>query len=355
MTEALINGRIVWSHPLRAKKKQYMDGPNKGRDILGKDGQPVMEYSFGLAVPKMTTLQAMQQQGQNVDLGMAFENAVWPHMAAEIATGYPNGVPPRFSYKYHDGDGNDHEGKPFNLREGYAGHYVLTVSTVAGPPSLWKFNPQSGQYDQQNEDAVKCGDFLRAGISFKVNVATGTHTPSIYVNPTALEIAGYGSEIRTTVDPRSLFGGQAAPMLPGASAMPIAPQTGAALPGMGQQGQQPMQGGMPGQQPMQQQPAQQPMQQQPMQGGMPGQQPMHQQPMQQQPMQGGMPGQQPMHQQPAQGNYPAPAHDFVQNAGQQPMQYQQPMQQQPMQGGMPGQQPMQGGGMPMMPGQMPPR
>lgn len=282
MTEALATGRIVWGHPTRPVKKLQMEGAQKGQPVL-KDGEPVYVRQFGLAVPKDE-----------------FTNQVWPPMGQEIATGYPNGTPPRFSYKYVDGDGIDSNGNPYNQREGYAGCYVLAISTELDNVPLYKFNPQSGQYDQLPEDAVKTGDFVRVALNFKVHVATGTHTPSIYVNPQAVEFVGYGAEIRTGPDAATLFGRQAPALPAGASATPVGGGQSVGMPGTGQQpaqGQQP--GGMP------QQPAQQPQ-------GMPqqGQQP------------GGMPGQMPNQQQPAQ----------------QPQQGQQP-------GGMPGQ----------MPGQMPPR
>lgn len=283
-------GRIVWGHPGRARQKTHMDGAQKGQPVL-RDGQPVQQWSFGVAFDKA-----------------AFQAEIWPAMSAEIHSGYPNGVPPRFSYKYVDGDGIDNNGQPFSNREGYAGCFVLAISTEAFAPPIYRLNPQTGGYDQLTEDQIKTGDYVRVGLNFKVNVATGTLTPSIYVNPVAVELVGYGEAIHTGPDAATLFGGAAPQLPPGASATPVA-SSSTGMPGMGQPpAPQPAQGGMPAPQPVAQ-PA---------------------------------PVQQP----------PAPAHDFVDNAGnQQPA----PMQQPPAPAqGMPAQQPAPpapGG----MPGSMPPR
>ena len=272
MTEILTGvGRIVWGHPLRSREKIYMDGPNKGQPVIKQDGSKVTQWSFGLAIPK------------------AEFAPIWAAMQQEAATGYPNGTPPRFSWKIKDGDGIDDKGQPFNLREGYAGCYVLTITTEAFAPSVFKY--ENGAYRQLTADELKCGDYLCAKLNFKVNVATGTNTPSLYVNPLALELVGYGKEIVSAgVDPMAAFGGRQHQLPPGASAVPIsAAPAGYGMPAPG--GYAPQPGGMPAP------------------GGYA-------------PQPGGM---------------PAPAPDFVQNAGQQ----------QPMQGYAPAAG--------MTPGQMPPR
>ena len=292
MTEALATGRIVWGHPGKAQPKKQQDGPNKGQPVLKQDGTPVLQYSFGLAIPKYATLVA---QGATPEmLQTAFDVAVWPAMDAEIKTGYPNGVPPRFAYKYQDGDGIDSKGQPFNQREGYAGCYVLAITTEIAPP-LYQWDAASGKYLQIEAERIKCGDYVRVGLNLKVNVATGTNTPSIYVNPTAVQFVGYGSEIRNGPDAVAIFGQQGQVALPpGASAVPMAGGGNVGMPGM------------PG-------------------AGAPAGYP--------------APQGQPM----APAGYPAPAHDFVQNAGMQP----QPQMQQP-QG-----QPMAPQGYPQQPGYAP--
>jgi hypothetical protein len=320
-------GRIVWGSPAKAQVKKQQEGPQKGQPVL-KDGQPVNQWAFGVAFPKAE-----------------FQATIWPAMSQEAASGYPNGTPPRFAWKYQDGDGIDSNGQPFNKREGYAGCYVLTISSEAFAPPVYKF--ENGAYRQLEPHEIKTGDYVAVALKFVVNVPAqgSTHTPSLYVNPVAIEFVGYGKEIQNGPDPMSLFGGQQRQLPPGASATPIASNNGVSMPGTGptmQPGQMP---GMMQQQPMMQQP-----------GQMPAQQP---QPGYQQPSPGytpphdprftggpqpGAPG--PQYQQPVQ-----PAHDFVHNAGQQPQQMYQPQpgQMQPAPQMM--QQPQPGM---MQPGMMPP-
>lgn len=293
--------RIVWGHPMRAQIKK----DQQTKAVIMKDGKPVEQRVMGLAIPR--------QQ---------FDHEVWPQLLQEIRTGYPGApqqMPQPFSAKYKDGDGNDRTGKPYNTREGYAGHYVLTVSSETGfPPPCWRYDMQSRQYVQLAENEIKTGDFVQVTIDAKLNVPQNkTHTPGLYINPKGILFVAYGNEIMNQGgDPTELFG--AAPpqfqLPPGASMQPMAPQTGASMPGMGAPPQQP--GGYPGapgpQQgytpppgPVSSGPAPQQQYGQPQQYGAP-----------QQPQQ---PGAYPGAPQPGPQGY-APAPDFVHNAGHQPPQ-----------------------------------
>ncbi|RUW55629.1 hypothetical protein EOA32_01010 [Mesorhizobium sp. M1A.F.Ca.ET.072.01.1.1] len=294
-------GRIVWGNPGKASQKK----DQKGNTVL-KDGKPVEQWSFGLAIPRAD-----------------FEAHVWPYMAQEAATGYGQGIPPQFSWKYKDGDnGVDRNGKPYNQREGYAGHYVLTITTEAFAPPIFKLQP-NGTYAQLTGDQIKCGDYVACALSLKVNVPTDrTHTPGLYVNPVAIDHVGYGQPIINGPDAQTLFGGQQYQLPPGASATPVAAAGAPGMPGTMQPGQMPQPGAMP-------MPAGSPM---PGPAAAPQMQPgMVPQP--------GYPQPQPM---------PAPAPDFTRNAGMQPGQMPQPGAM-PMPAGMPQMQP----GMMPQPGQMP--
>jgi hypothetical protein len=302
-------GRILWGHPIKSKVKTDL---NTKQPKLNKEGQPVQQWSFGVAFPKAE-----------------FQRDIWPGMSSEAATGYPRGVPPKFAWKYVDGDGPDHNGVPFGTREGYAGCYVLSISSEAFAPPVYKF--QNGAYVQLGMDEIKCGDYVALALKLAVNVPQqSTHTPGLYVNPVAVEFIGYGTEIQNGPDPMALFGGQQRQLPQGASATPIAPSHGVGMPGTGGPApQQPMQ--QPGQMPGQMQPGgPQPGYPQPgpgytpqadprfTGGGMPngapnpgGYQPPNPGPQGQYypPQQnGGMPGP---------GQHVQPAHDFVHNAGQQ--------------------------------------
>ena len=219
-------GRVVWGNPLKATQRK---DPATNQIVL-KDGQPVIQHVFGLAVPKAD-----------------FLATVWPAMQAEAAKGFPSGVPQNFAWKIDDGDDATPRqgGKAFAEREGYPGHYVITVASNTGfPPALYRFNGTN--YDQLSEDDLKTGDWVNAALNLVVNVPTQrTHTPSLYVNPQALEFVGYGTAIVSGgVNPMAAFGGQQRALPPGASATPVsgAPGAGVQMPGTApQQPQQPQQ------------------------------------------------------------------------------------------------------------------
>lgn len=320
-------GRIVWGHPMKLQQRK----DNNDNPIFNEDGTPAMGIAFGLAIPKAD-----------------FVANEWPNMHAEASKGYPSGAPQNFSWKYKDGDvDKDSKGVPLSSKEGYAGCYILTISSNTGfPPAVYKFDPHSNQYRQMAENEIKAGDYVRVALNLQVNVpAKSTHTPSLYVNPQAIELIGYGTALASGgVDPMKAFGGQAVALPSGASATPI----GGAPAGVGM----PAPGGMP------QQPAAAP------QPGYPAQ-PMAPAPVAPQAPQPGYPAQ-PMAPAPqyapqpaAPGGMPAPAHDFVHGQPQAP-QPGYPAQPQAMpqyapqpapQPGYPAQPAAPGG----MPGMMPPR
>lgn len=277
-------GRVVWGHP--CKQRQRTDNNNK--PIFKEDGSPAMQYIFGFAISK-------QEFGP-----------VWQAMSAEAAKGFPQGTPQNFAWKYDDGDDTrpvNGGGAPYAQREGYPGNYVLTIaSALDSPPPVFRFNPQTGGYDQVPANEIKTGDFFAIEINIVCNVPDNrSHTPSLYLNPTGLELVGYGKEIVSVaaINPMQAFGGRQHQLPPGASATPIS----SAPAGMGMPtGQQPM----PQQQPMQPGPG----------GYAPQPQPM------QQPGPGGY-APQPQFQQPAgPAGYPPPATDFI--PGYPPQQQQQP-------------------------------
>jgi len=305
-------GRLVWGHPLKATQKK---DPSTNQIVL-KDGQPVIQHVFGIAVPKAD-----------------FLATVWPAMQVEAAKGFPSGVPQNFAWKIDDGDDATPRqgGKAFAEREGYPGHYVITVASNTGfPPALYRFNGTN--YDQLSEDDLKTGDWVNAALNLVVNVPTQrTHTPSLYVNPQALEFVGYGTAIVSAgVNPMAAFGGQQRALPPGASATPVS-----GAPGAGVQ----MPGTAPQQPPMQQQ--------QPAAPGYPAPQQPHGAP----PAQPDAPAA-PQYQPPAQpapGQMPPPHQQFVQPGAPAAPQYQPPAQPAPGQPQQPG-YPAPGGMPPGMPG-----
>ena len=231
-------GRIVWGHPL--KPRQKIDNETKQK-VLDQQGQPVMETSYGLAIPIAE-----------------FQQHVWPMMQSEALKGYPNGAPGNFSWKMTQPTDIDNKGQPYSLREGYADHVVIAVSTLLEPPPAFRWDAGRNQWVQMQPDEIKCGDYIRADLNFKVNVSTSaTRKPSLYVNPRAVQFVGYGAAIVSAgynVDPNATFGAGPAPLPPGASAVPVggAPES-VGMPGApvaGMPGAAPA-AGMPGNAPLQ--------------------------------------------------------------------------------------------------------
>ena len=217
-------GRIVWGHPMKSSVKKDL---NTNQPVI-RDGKQVEQWAFGVAIPK--------DQFQ----------ALYGQMYQEALTAFPNGVPGNFSWKFKDGDGTDRQGQPYSIREGYAGHYVLTISTEAFMPPCYKY--ENGTYRQIAENEIKTGDYVVVNLDIKANVPTNrTHTPGLYVNPNMIELVGYGTEIKGTVDPNAVFGGQRHQLPPGASATPISSAPAGVAPPM--MGNAPAPASMP-QQPM---------------------------------------------------------------------------------------------------------
>ena len=202
-------------------------------------GQPRQEYFFAIAIAK-----AGEQHWSQTEWGQVIAQAGF--------SGFPNGEAQNrqdFAWKITDGDSqqpNRNNVAPCS-KEGYPGHWVLGFSSSFAP----KLYNADGTQQLTEPDAIKCGYFIQVSGSVEAN--GNTNNPGVYLNHNMVALAGYGEEIHTGPDPRSVgFGGQ--PLPAGASATPLGggfnpaqpPSTGAPV----MQGQQPMQQQMP-QQPVQ--------------------------------------------------------------------------------------------------------
>lgn len=291
-------GRIVWGHPLEPRQKM-----KDGQKVL-KDGQPVNQWSFGVAFTKPE-----------------FEAQIWPYLAAETAKMFANGLPPKYSYKYKDGDdpnptwNNGKQGKPLNQRPGHAGHYILTVTTELQAPNVVRFD--NGVYREVAANQIKCGDYVAMTIIAKVH---GGESPGLYINPGVVVHAFEGDAIAGggfDIDPTQSFG--AAPQFampagarplgaPAPVGQPQMPGAPAGMTTMAAPATQPVYGQQPGMVPAAPlaQPGQMPGAAPAAGGAMPG---YTAAPPPVSPSPAAMPGA------PAPGQMPPPAHDFVQQAG----------------------------------------
>lgn len=209
--QVLLQGRILWT----AGKDVFSGAPRKdamGKPIMNQNGEPAMQYGYGLAVPKPGP-QSTPQEVENF-------NGIWNAIQSEAMALYPTGhIPPGFSFKYKDGDGVDHKGVPFANREGYKGCLVFALTTSL---PLKFFRYEGGAYVQVN-DGIKCGDYVQVQVNVKGHLPKpGTQgKPGLYLNPNLTCFLGYGKEIVNAPDAASVFGAAPPPMPSGASATPV--------------------------------------------------------------------------------------------------------------------------------------
>lgn len=209
--QIMCQGRILWS----AGKDVFSGAPRKnqmGQPIMNANGEPAMEYGYGLAVPKPGPASTPDEVKNFMDM--------WNAIQSEAMALYPTGhIPPGFSFKYKDGDGVDHKGMPFSSREGYAGHLVYALTTSL-PLKFFKY--EGGAYVQV-KDGIKCGDYVQVQVNVKGHLPKpGTQgKPGLYLNPNMTLFLGFGKEIVNAPDASSVFGAAPPPMPNGASATPV--------------------------------------------------------------------------------------------------------------------------------------
>lgn len=197
------------------------NGPNTG--------QKRVEYYLAVAIPKD---------------GRPWWETEWGKLIYQAgAAAFPQAVSmPTFAWKIKDGDNADQRmgkggkpAKPYNQREGWAGHWVVSLSSGFAP----KIVTSDGTAEITEPGAVKCGYYVQC---FGNAAGNGSSTkPGIHINHNGIALSGYGPEITTGVDLASVGFGGALPA--GASptpigmtalppgAMPAAPAAPAGFPG----------------------------------------------------------------------------------------------------------------------------
>ena len=202
-------GRIVGGNPTAFE--QAIDYYTK-QPKIDKNGQPLKEHRIDLAINKA---EFMQQ--------------VWPYVLQEVAKVYPQyaNVNPeqldmnRFAWKIVNGDSHacpQGSNVPYNTRDGYAGCYIIKIRTSAFAPNIYKF--ENGAYRLIQPEEIKVGDYIVANVNLTVHQEKDG---GLYWNPNGYELVGYGQAIKGsgTADPMQLFGGQQRALPAGASATPI--------------------------------------------------------------------------------------------------------------------------------------
>jgi hypothetical protein len=206
-------GRFVWGSHVNAKTKDRDGNPiliKKGADA----GKPTQRFEFGVAIPKdvvdLTTGQKSRPNWKDTEWGREIVR-----VAKEV---YPAGQfdSPSFSWKVTDGDStvpNDNGSVPCT-REGYPGHWVLAFSSSFAPKTV---NSDGSEFIDPT--VIKLGHYIQVAGSCKVEFRTSK--PGVFLNHRVIAHAGFGKEIVTGPDPKSIGFGKA-PLPPGASATPVA-------------------------------------------------------------------------------------------------------------------------------------
>jgi len=173
-----------------------------GQPRVDKNGQPRLEWFMAIAIQK--------------------NDPGWPALKSAIdtaaAAAWPNGesTRPGFSNKIVDGDGLDRQGVPNANREGYAGCWVLRMTTGIQPK----------MYDESVQEIIdpmqlQRGYYIRASIGIAGN--NSTQTPGVYVNLKMCQRMRVGEIIETGPDPQAAFGTAIATPAPVQPAAPVAP------------------------------------------------------------------------------------------------------------------------------------
>lgn len=213
-------GRIVQGNPLVGN--QVKD--DHGALVFNQDGTPKLSYYMGLAISKQDP--AAQQLIAKID---AEARAAWPNLF-DPATGECRDK--KFSIKYFDGDGFDHNGKAFAEREGMAGHWIIRLQSNY---PLRSYDGMAGNVEITDPERIYRGCYAVAAIEVKTNGATGTNTRGLYINSQGVQMVGHGERILGGANPDELFGAAGAAIPQGAyvpagmSTTPVAPPAPAAM------------------------------------------------------------------------------------------------------------------------------
>ncbi|WNO24196.1 hypothetical protein Scuro_35 [Acinetobacter phage Scuro] len=179
---------------------KYKTGPNAGQDRS--------EYFIALAIPK------------NDPQWPAIHQAIYK----EAMRGFPhlfdqqgNFQGQKFAWKFVDGDStllNSNNVRPCD-KEGYPGHWVLSLASTIAP----KVYDRNNQQIDPATKAVKRGDYVRVQISFVANEQP--QNPGIYMGANMVQFSHQGEEITSGPDAATVFGATPLPAAPvGANTTP---------------------------------------------------------------------------------------------------------------------------------------
>lgn len=210
-------GRLVGGNP--AIEQKVTDFYTK-QPKLDQSGQEIKEWRCEVAFPKKD-----------------FIEQIWPLINQEVSAAYPQyaNIHPdqyensKFSWKVINGDSPScpkGSNVPYNTREGYPGNYIVKIRTTAFQPPIFKY--ENGAYRQINPNEIKTGDYVAVNLNV---LCHKENDGGLYWNPNGFELVGFGKEIKSSAggNPEEMFGRQTYNLPAGASTTPVssAPVPGA--------------------------------------------------------------------------------------------------------------------------------
>jgi hypothetical protein len=205
----LVGGSVTQgdSTDSKGQPRVVKTGPNAG--------QPLTQWSFGVAIPKG----AEQSWTQTPWGALIYQAAV---------EGYPNGETqhPTFSWKVIDGDSQipNKKGKKPCDQQGYPRHWVIWFASAAAPKLYEIIGNKQGDAPRPllPPNEILPGYYVQVYGSAKDNKPS--ETPGVYINHSLVALAGYGERISQGPDANAVgFGG--APLPAGASTIPVGMMT----------------------------------------------------------------------------------------------------------------------------------
>lgn len=187
-----------------------------------KKGQPAKRWYFAIAIPKTP--------GNGHWANEAWGQPIWARGHAD----FPGGQAqlPSFAWKIEDGDSTvpNKKMKKNCDREGFPGHWVIRLQTMVEPKTYTTMGQPAGNPARAIDPSqIKTGYYVEVYVGIDGNDDIGRN-PGLYINPSMVNLVGFGSEIVWGPDVDAAgFGKATAPV--GASLTPPAsfnPATAAA-------------------------------------------------------------------------------------------------------------------------------
>lgn len=203
-TKIVLQGRVLWGSMGPSEKKVY--GTNQPQ-IDPKTGKPIIEYIFGLAVPKIGP-----QSSENEKANFAL---LWNALTTEAGKMGVQWGNAGFAWKCFDADTEKREDGT-DYPSYYKGHFIVTCSTRI-PIPLYAWEQGNPKPVQVTEKDIKPGDYVQVALTIAVHKPPNA---GLYINPTMVCRFAFGEAIVAQRDASKVFA--APPPIPmGGSMTPI--------------------------------------------------------------------------------------------------------------------------------------